>query len=172
MKRKLTALLILLAVPVSAWAQDAGAPAAREFYISSLNTPFAVQGEFRGEYRVYPGRIEVRVTEAELRVSEHCPYKGRRLLSALRFALATNTDAGRWKVTNGGQEFALGQVVRPGDTLGLGEIYFHVPIDDSVDLSKHWLVVQVGDVALDIPGKSREGYAFAHSRRDIFSRVE
>lgn len=173
MNTKMLALVVLLAFPLTARAQDAGVPEARAFHISSLNTPFAMQGEFKGEYRVHPGWIEVRVTQADIRISEHCPYKGRRMLSALKFALATSTDNNRWKVARAGQEFILGRVLRPGDTHSLAEIYFHIPIDDSVDLSKHWLVVEMEDNVLDVPEeRRRKGYAFAHSCRDIFSRPQ
>jgi hypothetical protein len=52
----------------------------------------------------------------------------------------------------------------PGDTHNLGELYFYIPRDDSVDLSKHWLVVQMTDTAIDVPEeKRRKGYAYAHS---------
>jgi hypothetical protein len=169
--RMLVPLVFLLAVSPFAAAQDGGAAEARPFSISSLNTPFAMQLHADGEYRVYPDRIELRVTRADIRISEHCPYKGRRLLSALKFGLATHTEDGRWTIADGGQDFFLEQVMSPGDTHGLGELYFHIPKDDSIDLSKHWLVVQMEDTTLDVPEqRRRKGYAFAHSCRDIFTR--
>jgi hypothetical protein len=165
-------VVVTLLTFASAKAQDTAGPEARPFSISSLNTPFAMQGVFEGEYRIYSDRLELKVTKAEISISEHCPYKGRRLLSAVKFGLATSTDDNRWKIANAGPELSLEQVMRPGDMHSLGELYLYIPIDDSIDLSKHWLVVQMADTVLDVPEeeKRQRGYAFAHSCRDIFTR--
>lgn len=165
------AVLILLTAPAQAGAEEAGLPEARPFSISSLNTAFAMQGEFEGEYRVFPDLIELRVTRADIRVSEHCPYKGRRLLAAINLALATGIEGKQWRLAGAGQEFYLGQVMRPGDSYSLGELYFYIPIDDSIDLSQHWLVMQMEDNVPDVAEEERlKGYAFAHSCRDVFTR--
>ena len=170
MKRGLLALVVLLCVPPPAGAQGGVSPEARPFAVSSLNTGFATQGDFEGEYRVYADRIELKVTRANIYLSEHCPYKGLRLLSAVKFGLAKGIDGGRWKMLDAGREFLHEQVMRPGDTYDLGELYFDIPRDGSLDLSKQWLVVQMEEYALDIPEeRHRPGFAFAHSRRDIFA---
>ena len=164
-------LVTLLSIFALAEAQDAAVPEAHPFSISSLNTPFAMQGAFEGEYRIYSDRIELKVTKADIRISEHCPYKGHRLLSAVKFGLATSTDDKRWRIAHSGQAFFLEQVMRPGDMYSLGELYLYIPIDDSIDLSKHWLVVQMDDTVLDVAEEKRQkGYAYAHSCRDIFTQ--
>jgi hypothetical protein len=173
MRRGLLALVVLFAISPLARAQDADAPEAQPFSISSLHTAFAMQADFEGEYRIYPDRIELKVTKANIRVSEHCPYKGRRLLSAVKFGLATSTANGGWKIAHVGQEFLLEQVMGPGDRHSLGARQAYIPKDDSIDLTKHWLVVQMEDTVLDVPEeKRRKGYAFAHSWRDIFRRAK
>jgi hypothetical protein len=170
MRNGFPALLVLLVISSLTRALDAGGSDARPFSISSLNTAFVMQGDFGGEYRVYPNRIELKITKANIRISEHCQYKGRGLLSAVKFGLATGTDDGRWKIAHGGQEFFLEQVISSGDIHSLGELYFSIPKDDSVDLSKHWLVVQMEVTVLDVPEEKRlKGYAYAHSCRDIFT---
>lgn len=152
--------------------QDAGVPEAHPFSFSSLNTGFGIQGEFEGEYRIYPDRVVVRVTKADIRYSEHCQYQGRDLLSAVKFGLAVNVNGG-WKVAHAGQAALLGQVMRPGDRLGLGELHFSIPTGGTVDLSKHWLVAQMEGTKLDVPAeKRRKGYAYAHSDWDIFTRAK
>lgn len=172
MTRKLLAVAVLLVVSLSARAQDAGTPQARPFRISSLNTPFAMQGEFKGEYRVYPGWVELKVTQATVLVSNHCPYKGRRVLSTLKLALATSRGARGWRIVKAGQPVFLEQVMRPGDTRSFGEMYFYIPVDDSIDLPRHWLVAEMEEIALDAPeDEPRQGYAFAHSCRDIFGEA-
>lgn len=172
MKALFLAMAALLLLSTPAAAQDDWGAEARPFRVSSLGTPFAVQGEFEGEYRLYPNWIEVVVTKANVRVSEHCPYQGRRLLSSLKFRLATAYGERGWRLVGTGPAFALDRVVRPGDMFGMGELYFHIPVDDDLDLSRHWLVAEVEDTALDIPGGDRErGYAFAHSPRDMFTQA-
>jgi len=161
--------MVLLVVASSAKAQNANTSDGIPFHISSFNTPFALQGNFEGEYRVYPNRIEIRVTKADIRISDHCPYKGRRLLSAVNFTLATSVEDKKWKIVYPGQQHLLELVMTAGDAANLGELYFNIPIDGAIDLSKHWLVVQMNDTALDVPVEERTvGYAFAHSSRDIF----
>lgn len=173
MRKRFLALLVLLIVSLSTQGQDVGASDARSFSISSLKTAFAMQGDFEGEYRIYPGRIDVKVTKANIRISEHCPYEGRRLLSAVKVGLATGTDDKGWKIASGGQEFLLELIIISGDMRSLGELYFSIPTDDSVDLSKHWLVVQMEDIVLDVPEEKRQkGYAYAHSCRDIFTQCK
>jgi hypothetical protein len=170
MKLLFSALMILLAASISTKGQDANVPEARPFHISSLNTAFAMQGDFKGEYRIYPDWIEVKVTKTNIRVSHHCPYKGRRLLSAMKFGLATNTDGKGWKIDHAAPAFVLEQVMRPGDVHSLDELYFHIPIERSMDFSQHWLVVQMEEVALDVAEeKQPKGHAYAHSCKDIFS---
>lgn len=165
----LAVVVLLVLVPLSK-AQDAGEPEAKRFTISSLNTPFAVQADFEGEYRIYPNMIELKVTKADIRVSEHCPYQGRRLLSSVKVGLATTTDDKRWKIAIIGREFPIERVVQPRDSFSLGELYFHIPVENSIDLSKHWLVVKIEDTPLDVAEEERgKGYAFAHSRRDLFT---
>ena len=166
MRKGFLALLVLLVISSLTRAQDAGGSDARPFSISSLNTGFAMQGDFGGEYRVYPDRIELKITKANVRL---CSDKGRMLLSAVKFGLATETDDGRWKIAHGGQELFLEQVISSGEH-SLGELYFSIPKDDSVDLSKHWLVVQMAVTVLDVPEEKRlKGYTYAHSCRDIFT---
>lgn len=172
MKSGFLALAVLLIISPLVKAQDADLTQSHPFKISSLNTPFAMQGEFEGEYRIYPDLIELRVTKANIRIGEHCPYKGRRLLSAVKFGLATSTEDKRWKIAHAAQEFFLEQVMSPGDSHSLSELYFYLPKDHSIDLSKHWLVVQMEDTVLDVPGEQRlKGHAFAHSCRDIFAKL-
>jgi hypothetical protein len=167
----ISTLLFFLAVSSVAKAQNADVPRVSPFHISSLNTSFAMQGDFEGEYRVYPNRIEVKVTKADIRISERCPYKGHRLLSAVTFSLATSIDSKKWKIAYSGQGYSLERVMSSGDVVNLGELYFNIPIDESIDLSKYWLVVQMNDTVLDIAEEERvTGHAYAHSCRDIFSQ--
>jgi hypothetical protein len=170
MRKTVLALLILLIIFSLSRGQDEG-PAVRPFSISSLNTPFAMQADFEGEYRIYPDSIEVKVTKAKVRISEHCPYKGRRLLSAVKLGLATGTDGEGWKIAYSAQAFLLELFMTSGETHTLGELYFSIPKSDAVDLSKHWLVIQMEDTVLDVPEEHRlKGYAYAHSCKDIFTR--
>ncbi len=165
-----SALVVLLAIFPLAKAQNASQSEAHPFSISSLNTAFALQGNFEGEYRIYSDHIEMKVTKAIIRIRGNSPYKGRSLLSSVRFGLATKIDGKRWAPVNMGQEILLERMMRPGDVYSLGELHIDIAIGDSVDLSKHWLVAQMEDIILDAPGEEgQKGYSFAHSSKNIFT---
>ena len=169
---KLTLIMlaaILLLSPVVGQAQDSIAPEAVAFHISSFDTGFAMQGDLEGEYRVYPHSIEISLSKAVIRISEHCPYKGRREFAALSFRLATATPDGKWDMDFESQKFFVNRIMMPGDEYPLGPVHFSIPKEETTDLSKHWLVVQMDDLALDHPkGEPVEGFAFAQSCKDIF----
>jgi hypothetical protein len=165
-------LMVILALSCcsTAQAQQDLSPEAQPFYISSLNTAFGVRGKFEGEYRIYPDRIKLKVTKAEILVSLDCAYQGRRQISAMMFDLATRLENKKWSGIKAGQNFLLNEVMSPGDRVTFHDLYFDILLDKPVDLSKHWLMVQIEDIALDLPDERlRKGYAFAHSSCDIFA---
>jgi hypothetical protein len=167
MKSAFLALMILLVVSPLALAQS-GDSETKPFIITSLNTAYGVQGVFEGEYRVFANRIQINLKRAEIRISENCPYKGRRLVSSVKFGLAVNAEDNRWKIARAsGNEYRPKRIMLPGDTYDLGTLYFEIPLDDTVDLTRHWLVVQMENNSLDAL-EEQEGYAFAHTSRDIF----
>lgn len=98
----IAALLIIFGVcaqpgTLEARAQSGVEPEERPFQISSRGTPFGLQGEFEGTYRVHDYTIEVSVRKATFYVSEHCPYKGRRAVNYIQFSLAKElAPGGRW----------------------------------------------------------------------------
>ena len=147
-------------------------PDARPFRISSIGTAFGVQAQIDGEYVIEGDRIRLRIAKAEILVSEHCPYKGRRQLSALRIGLGTRVEGRSWKIDQKGESFLLSNVMVPGDKFEFNEVFLDIPLDPSVDLSTHWLVLQIEAIALDLPDRGdRKGYSFAHSACDIFNQA-
>ena len=67
------------------------------------------------------------------------------------------------------QKFIDKRSMTPGDEYTLDSIQFSIPKEETTDLSRQWFVVQMDDLALDPPnGRLVEGFAFAHSCRDIF----
>ncbi|HYG80565.1 MAG TPA: hypothetical protein VD861_09270 [Pyrinomonadaceae bacterium] len=140
------------------------------FRISSLDTAFAMQGDFEGEYTVYPEGISVRLTKALVRIGTHCPYKGAREFRAISFGLATLNENGRWKTANRSLKHPVARVMLPGDEYRFEGVEFFIPKRLATDLSKHWLVVQMDDWVLNHPVRAEptEGFAFASSCRDIF----
>lgn len=148
------------------------APEARPFRISSIGTAFGVQAQVDGEYTIEANRIRLRIAKAEILVSQHCPYKGRRQLSELRIGLGTRVEGRSWKIDQKGQSFLLSNVMAPGDKFEFNEVFLDIPLDPTVDLSTHWLVLQIEEIALDIPDQGdRKGYAFAHSACDVFNQA-
>jgi hypothetical protein len=169
MKAKSIALTTLLLCCFVVHAKQTDEPRIYPFFISNVNTGFATQGDFEGEYQVYPDRVALHFTKAVITISENCPYKGRRLLTSLKFGFATPTEDNRWKPVN-----LIGtplyRIMVPRDTYDLGELYFSLPFDASMDLSSHWLVAQIGETSLDSTETPNDGYSIARSRRDIFAR--
>lgn len=151
------------------------APDARPFRISSIGTAFGVQTQVDGEYVIEADRIRLRITRAEILVSEHCPYKGRRQLSKLRIDLATRVEGRSWKSNQKGQTLLLNNVMGPGEKFEFNEVYLDIPLDAGTDLSKHWMVLMIEEVSLDLPElpdlQDRKGYSFAHSACDVFNQA-
>ena len=141
------------------------------FTISSLGTPFAVQVKLEGTYTVNETYVEVDVERAFIYVSEHCPYKGRRVVNTLAIGLATKTPSGRWEIENRSLPSYVERVMVPREEYSLAGLHFQIPRSAGADLSARWLVVETEELALDVPDNERDekGYAFAHSRRDIFA---
>lgn len=168
----LITLLAIAFLATPAQVAPANVPEARPFRISSIGTAFGVQAQLEGDYVVEANRIRLRIAKAEILVSEHCPYKGRRQLSQLRIDLATRVEGRSWKIDQKGQSFLLSNVMRPGDKFEFNEVFLDIPLDASVDLSKRWLVLMIEEIALDTPETGdRKGYAFAHSACDIFGQA-
>ena len=162
-------LSVLIAIAAVCHAQAEGEAAAIPFRISSFATPFAMQGEFEGEYRILPDSVEILIKKATVRDSTHCPYKGRRRLGTITFGLATATGEKSWKRSTMSQPYIVERVMTPGDEIEFGAIYFSIPRYADLDLQKQWLLVEMTDLVLDVPGeKPLQGYAYVHSCRDIF----
>lgn len=156
-------------------AQDTvvAASSSNKFHISSLNTPFAMQGDFEGEFRVLPDSIQINLNKTDIYLSDHCQYKGGRLLSHIRFGLVTKVENDKWRVTVKSEMLPLNKIMYPLDEYSVGTAYFSIPIDKTIDLPSSWLVIEMGDNPLElINGKKIEGFAFAKSRRDIFTSKE
>lgn len=170
--RNLCLLLVafFLLCPAINQAQDSIDPPAVKFQMSSFNTSFGMQANFEGEYRVHPDSIEVSLTKAEIRISTHCPYQGRRNFAALQFGLAMNVEDGRWVIAAASQKQIVERIMLPGEEYSLGATHFSIPKEPGVDLSQRWLVAQLDDIVLDTTdGKPSRGAAFVHSRRNIFT---
>jgi len=164
------ALLLLLSQPTESRVRRPvrqGTP----FTISSLGSPFGVQLKVEGTYTVNETNVEVYVERALVYVSEHCPYQGRRFVRTISVGLATTTPRGRWDTENRSLPVFVEREMRPREEYRLAGLHLRIPRSEGADLSKRWLVVEAEDLALDLPenDRDREGYAFAHSRRNIFA---
>lgn len=170
----ITLAALLLLYPFANKSQASTEPQAVPFHISSFDTPFAMQGDFEGEYRVYPNSIEISLSKAVIRISEHCPYKGRRDFTALGMILATDGPNGKADKRLKSQKHIVGRIMYPGDEYSLGTVNFSIPKEETTDLSKHWLVIYMDELVLDHPKKQEpmQGFSLAISCRDIFSQPQ
>jgi len=62
----------------------------------------------------------------------------------------------------------------PGDEYTFDGLEFTIPKPAATDLTKHWFVVQMDDFIVDAPLEDGtvEGFAYAHSCKDIFFKEE
>ncbi|MET0645687.1 MAG: hypothetical protein ABW208_03640 [Pyrinomonadaceae bacterium] len=169
--RKGFALAAVAALLLSQAAGARGAvPQRVPFKISSLGSAFAVQLEVEGTYTVNENYVEVNVERVYLYVSEKCPYQGRRFINTLSVALGAVNPNGRWEIENRSLPLFVEHVMSPRDEYRLAGLYFQIPRNAGADLTKRWLIVETEETAPDLPDdkKDEKGYAFAHSRRNLF----
>ena len=171
MRHMLLMILMMSLSAASTMAQDGFSKESQSVEISSLKTPFAVQAQFSGKFRVYSSRIALEFEKSRITISENCPYKGRRLITTLRVGLATRTEKG-WEIVNSAPAIAIQRVVKANDSIDLGELKFLIPLTEHLELSDHWFVVQIDETSLDGDDlENADGVSFAHSDRKIFTRL-
>ena len=172
---KQTFALVAVAALLLAQPSATSARGARQnsFKVSSLGTPFGVQVEVEGTYTINEHYVELSVDRAFIYVSEHCPYKGRRFVNTLVIGLATKNPSGRWEMENSSLPLSVERVLGPREEYSLAGLHFQIPRSAGTDLSQRWLVVVTEETAPDLPANERDekGYAFAHSRRNIFADI-
>ena len=169
MRHMFTLVFIFLLLGTSAVsAQSVAEPESKPFHISSRGSPFGLQAEFEGTYRIYDTSIEVRVSKATFYVSEHCPYQGRRRINYIKFALWN--EGPPKKVENSAAPVYLSVLMSPREEYTVTDLFFSLPKERMLDLEKRWFVVVMQEDAIDLPPRDDEkiGYAYAHSCRDIF----
>lgn len=169
MRRCLLIFAAVLALQTFAQAQTASESSPVTFNISSVKTAFALAGNFEGEYRLKDDSIQITLSNAEIFLRDNCPYKGRRMLSFINVALMTMDASGKRTVLNHAFAIPLGETMKPGDKYVANKLRFSIPRDSNVDLTKCWLVVEMGELSLDSDREDKVGYAFAQSERDIFA---
>jgi hypothetical protein len=173
MRFRLILLLMLVSLGASvSQAQEAQRSSAVPFRISSLESQFSFAGTFEGEYRITPDAVEVTITKAKVYLRGNAPYRGRRELAFINVGLGGLKPSGGWAFSNLGHAIPVGRIMRPGDEYSLVDLRFKIPKEASTDWAQHWLVLELGEIALDIEDGDDEkvGYAFAHSERNIFVR--
>lgn len=173
--RKTFALAAVAALLLASQPSETRARVAQEqpqsFAISSLGTAFAVQVSVVGTYNVSENYVDVHVERLFIRVSEHCPYQGRRFVNTIVVGLATTSKRGGWEIENRSLPVFVEHVMGPREEHRLVNLHFRIPRNEGTDISKRWLVVATEEMALDVPDqeKDEKGYAFAHSCRHLFA---
>jgi hypothetical protein len=171
MRRHFILLAILFALGVTgAQAQNVADPSTRVYFsVSSVKSPFALAGTFEGVYRIRDNSVEITVSSAAVYLRGYGSYQGRRELSFINVGLASINGSGKWAVISHARAIPIGETMMPGDKYLADKLRFSIPKEGSVDLTRCWLVVEMGELALDSSDEDRVGYAFAHSDRNIFS---
>lgn len=173
--RKRFALALVAALMLASQPAESRARVARRqnvpFTISSLGSAFGVQVKLSGTYTVSEKYVEVHVERVLIYVSEHCPYQGRRLVNTLLVGLAKKPPRGGWEMESRSLPVFVEQVLSPREEHRLAGLRFQIPRNAKTELSGRWLVVEAEEISLDGTDEDGgvKGYAFAHSRRDLFA---
>lgn len=136
---------------------------------------FAMRGSFEGEYRILPGSIELKITEGSIFLADNTLYRGSRMLKNMTFSLAELTKNGRrfqLIKTSQSKPLDITKVMRPLDTYNFADTYvFSIPIDETTDLSKVWIVAKMNIDNLELlEGKmAKSGYTLAHTCQNVFT---
>jgi hypothetical protein len=164
------AFSLLLVLSLQAHGQEAAASEAVPLHISSLGTGFATQVQFTGTYEIHPFLIKVGISDSFITIHQTGLYMGRRYVDSVRVGLATTGPDGKATLaaTKWSEPLFVERVMRPGDRHELPVFDFVIPKDGQTDLAKHWLVVQIMDIPLDVSPVCWN-YAFAYGDRQMFS---
>jgi hypothetical protein len=174
MKFLLSALLIVLSFFSSfiiAQQTDEARPVS--FKMASVKG-FSMQGSFKGEYRILPDSIELKIIKGDILLADNAPYRGSRLLDHLTFGLATLTKDGKGfqtVKTSRSKPLAIKEIMRPLDKHSFANVYFSIPKEKSMDLSKVWIVATMTvDILEPYQGmKQKTGVTYAHTCQSIFT---
>lgn len=134
---------------------------------------FAVQGSFKGEYRILSDSIELKIIEGSIFSADNHFYRGNRMLKNITFGLAELIKNGRgfqFIKTSQSKPFDIMKVMRPLDKYAFADAYISIPIDKTTDLSEVWIVAKMNiDNLGPLEGKmSKSGYTLAHTCQNIF----
>jgi hypothetical protein len=137
-------------------------------YISSLGGTFPVQGIFEGTFQVKPDHVEVTLPSCEIRVEPYKTYNGSRHITAIKVGLGRPFTDNRWDGFNWTTLATVDRTVQVGDRIKLTSTTpVQIPLGQSLDLKKLWLIVRIDMVSTTAP--DGVSYVYAHSPRDIFA---
>lgn len=173
MRLALVGLVVILVglagVPASRAAEE---PQPVPFRMTSIGGPFGLQADLEGVYRVYPDVVVVTVKRGRVLASDHCPYKGRRLVRSIELGLAVDPGDCTFKFVGLSEPASVDRVLRPSEEVELGAATFRIPVGAPFDLTKCWMVAQLEDATLDAPMQPGTiGLAYVHGDRDMFWRA-
>jgi hypothetical protein len=137
-------------------------------YISSLGGTFPVQGIFEGTFQVRPDHVEVALPSSEIRVEPYKTYNGARHITAIKVGFGRALTDNRWDGFNWTTLATVERTVQVGDHIKLAPTTpVQIPLGESLDLTKLWLIVRIDMVSNTAP--DGVSYVYAHSTRDVFA---
>lgn len=132
---------------------------------------FSTEGRFAGTYRVGPGYIEVNFEVASILAVGVPNHRHGRVISEVKIGLAHFMSGQQWKSSNLVTLATPDKFANVGESVQLKPGTIRIPISETLDLAKHWFLVEitlVNPFKTDISG-SWSGTCYAHSRTDIFA---
>ena len=116
----------------------------REFSVSNLQSPFAVKGQFSGEWSASPEQVFVAFSRSVITYPEVNPAGDpEQWISFIRIGLAETFDQS-WDIVAESEDFSVDQAVVAGSELSLPPFSLSFKLPDRQELINRWLVVSIG----------------------------
>jgi len=116
---------------------------------------FSTVGQFEGTYQVQPGYIELNFARADIQLLGSANNLRPRLVTELKIALAKTAPKNAWDAGEKYPFASVNKLLQVGERLQLAPASVRIPINDSIDLSRQWLVVQITEVRTDTPNSAK-----------------
>lgn len=166
--------LAVLACLMLASARAGAQPADRSvaFRFNSAQGIFSIQGSYEGSYTVEPDHVELRLDQVDIFAGERMAATAHEMVAGVEFGLATPiNDKGGWDIKRRAREIPVGKVFGPTSRMSLGPQTLSIPIDNTMNLARHWIVVSILGPRLPAPDNRPSVMWHAHSAFDIFNQV-
>ena len=169
-----------VAVAPTARAQDVPAAPAPEapqalkdgeqaLVLSTLGGTWTVQGEFKGRMSLGAQSLALSFDKARLVVRDKAPAGTRRQIVSVTPVLATSTAEAPFTIARRGKALAVNREVSLEQPCEVEAFTSEIVLDNTIDLSKHWLVLEIQMTRPAPDDKAGPSFVFINSDKNIFA---